>query len=117
MTWMVFTHSAENDRLLAAHDYLATAMSKDLHLVEPRLARLAAEFLAETRGLTAAEEVALAVLADRTSDPAYDELELWLTWHEQAAVVALQALKPRNITHRRLARPEGRVNPNPYLPR
>jgi hypothetical protein len=57
------------------------------------------------------------VLADRTTDPAYDELALWMTWHEQAAVAATRRQRPRAITHRRLARPEGRVNVNPYLPR
>lgn len=40
-----------------------------------------------------------------------------MTWHEQAAVATARAQQPRTITHRRLARPEGRVNPNPYLPR
>ena len=117
MAWLVFTFTAEQDRVLAANDYLADAMSKDLHLLEPRLARVACQSIAETRGLAAAQEVAGKVLAARTTDPAYDELEMWMTWHEQAAVAAGRARQPRTITHRRLARPAGRVNPNPYLPR
>jgi DNA polymerase III epsilon subunit-like protein len=117
MTWMVFTFATEHDRVLAANDYLAMAMSKGLHLLEPRLARVACQAIAEGRGLAAAKAVAAQVLAARTSDPAYDELELWMTWHEQAAVQAARAQAPRAITHPRLARPEGRVNHNPYLPR
>ena len=61
----------------------------------------------ESRGLAAAKEVAAKVLTARTTDPAYDELELWLTWHEHAAIAAARAQAPRTITHRRLARPEG----------
>jgi DNA polymerase III epsilon subunit-like protein len=117
MAWMVFTFAAEEDRVLAANDYLAVAMSKNLHLLEPRLARAACQSIAETRGLAGAKAVADQVLADRTTDPAYDELALWMTWHEQAAVAATRRQRPRAITHRRLARPEGRVNVNPYLPR
>ena len=57
------------------------------------------------------------MLANRISDPAYEDLRLWLTWHQQAATRAEQALTTRTITHRRLARPEERVNADPYLPR
>lgn len=84
---------------------------------EPRLARAACQVLAESRGLAAARAVATKVLAGRNTDPAFHELELWMTWHEQAAVQASRAQAPRQITHPRLARPAGRVNPNPYLPR
>jgi hypothetical protein len=119
MAWLVFSFTVEVDWVLAANDYLAIAiaMDKGHHLLKPRLARIACQSIAETRGLAAAQEVADKVLAVRTADPAFDELELWMTWHEQAAVAASRAQQPRNITHRRLARPEGRVNSNPYLPR
>jgi hypothetical protein len=92
-------------------------MAKDLHLLEPRLARVACQTLAESRGLAAARVLAEKVLATRSTDPAYDELALWMTWHEQAAVQAARRQAPRTITHPRLARPAGRVNHNPYLPR
>lgn len=82
-----------------------------------RLAKVACQSIAESRSLAAAQEVATTVLASRTTDPAYDELELRMTWHEQAAVQAARAQAPRAITHPRLARPGGRVNHNPYLPR
>ena len=71
----------------------------------------------DTGGLPAAEAIADQVLAHRNSDPAYEDLRLWLTWHQQAAVRAERALTARTITHRRLARPEGRVNANLYMPR
>ena len=92
-------------------------MNKGLHLLEPHLARAACQAIADGRGLVAAKTVAVQVLAGRTSDPAYDELELWMTWHEQAAVQAARAQARRPVTHPRLARPAGRVNHNPYLPR
>lgn len=117
MAWLVFTFTTEEDRVLAANDYLAVAMAKDLHLLEPRLARVACQTLAESRGLAAARVLAEKVLATRSTDPAYDELALWMTWHEQAAVQAARRQAPRTITHPRLARPAGRVNHNPYLPR
>lgn len=77
---------------------------------------LACQSVVDTGGLNAAEAIADAVLANRTSDPAYAELGLWLTWHQQAAAQAKRAQRVRVITHRRLARPDGRVNRNPYLP-
>ena len=39
-----------------------------------------------------------------------------MTWHEQDAVQSSRAQATRTVTHPRLARPEGRVNHNPYLP-
>jgi DNA polymerase III epsilon subunit-like protein len=117
MAWMVYTFAEEHDRVLAGNDYLATAMAKNLHLLEPRLARLACQSLAENRSLTEARATAQKVLTARSTDPAYDELALWMTWHEQAAVQAARNRAPRTITHPRLARPAGRVNHNPYLPR
>ena len=70
MAWLVFTFTVEHDDLiLAANDYLAVAMNKDLHLLEPRLARLACQSIAETRGLTEAQAVAGQVLAGRTTTP------------------------------------------------
>ncbi|MGZ4436506.1 MAG: 3'-5' exonuclease [Nocardioidaceae bacterium] len=117
MTWLVWDYLAQTDLVLAGNDYLAVAMRKDLHLLEPRLARVACQVIAESRGLPAAKAVAEKVLDSRTTDPAFDELELWMTWHEQAAVQSSRARAPRTVTHPRLARPEGRLNHNPYLPR
>lgn len=58
----------------------------------------------------------LGARARLTTDPGYDELSLWMTWHEQAAVQTARAQATRTIKNERLARPEGRVNRNPYLP-
>jgi hypothetical protein len=104
MAGMVYTFTAEHDRVLAASDCLAVAMSKDLHLLEPRLARVACQSIDERRGLTAAKAVAEKVLTSRTTDPAFDELALWMTWREQAAVQTARAQAPRTVTHPRLAR-------------
>lgn len=67
----------------------AVAMAKDLP--EPGLARVACQVTAESRGLLAAQEVAHEVLAGCSTDPAYDELALRMTWHERAAVVDVPA--------------------------
>jgi len=57
------------------------------------------------------------LLANQTTDPCYDDLAQWLSWavHDQTRRARL--LTPKVITHPRLARPAGRVNQNPYLPR
>ncbi len=88
----------------------------DLHLLEPRLARVACHSLAETRGLPAAQAVAEKVLAAAPPIPP-DELQLWMIWHEQAAVQSARAQAAHTVTHPRLTRPAGGVNHNPYLPR
>lgn len=116
MAWLVVTNEDDAGRITAAMKYLEVAMDKNLHLAEPRLALVACEAVIDTGGLAAAEAIADQVLANRTSDLAYEDLRLWLTWHQQAAVRAERALTARTITHPRLARPEGRVNVNPYLP-
>lgn len=114
MTWLVATWSLDHDRDDAP--FIDAATSKNIHTAEPRLALLACQRTAETRGYEAAKAVAEACLSHATTDPAYDELRLWTTWHEQAAARAAQAQAARVITHPRLARPAGRVHPNPYLP-
>lgn len=94
---------------------LAAPASRDrLHLVEPRLALLACEYLASTGELDGAETLAEAVLGKRTSDTGFTDLATWLTWNRQALAAAKRKAKSRVITNERLARPAGRVNANPY---
>ncbi|EWT04567.1 hypothetical protein N864_11320 [Intrasporangium chromatireducens Q5-1] len=114
MTWLVATWSVEHDRDDAP--FIDVAISKNIHHLEPRLALLACQRIAETHAYTTAKAVADTCLEHASTDPAYDELRLWTTWHEQAAARAAKAQAARVITHPRLARPPGRVHPNPYLP-
>jgi hypothetical protein len=70
MAWTVVTHEDDAGRITAALGYLDAAMSKGLHLVEPRLALVACQAVIDTGGLAAAEALADQVLVHRTSDPA-----------------------------------------------
>jgi hypothetical protein len=77
---------------------------------------LACQKLSSQGDAAAAEGVAVTILSKRTSDPGYEDLATWLSYHRQAAECAEGLGQPRVITHARLARPAGRVNRNPYLP-
>jgi DNA polymerase III epsilon subunit-like protein len=114
MAWMVVTWEEAQGSAAPAAEHLAVAMEKDLHLVEPRLALLACEFLASTGDLDGAEAAAEAVLAKRTTDDGYTDLATWLTWNRQALAAAARKAASRVISNERLARPPGRVNANPY---
>ena len=46
--------------------------------------------------------------------PGNTDLATCLTWNRQALAAATRKAKPRTITHERLARTDGRINPNPY---
>jgi hypothetical protein len=115
MTWMVAAWSTDRDHEDAR--YLDAAVAKDIHTTEPRLALLVCQRIAETQGYAAAKPVADLALNHATTDPAYDELRLWTTWSEHSTELAARKQTIRPITHPRLARPEGRFNHNPYLPR
>lgn len=54
------------------------------------------------------------MLEHSTTDPAYADLAGFTAWRAHAAAAAARRASPKPITHRRLARPAGRVNPNPY---
>lgn len=115
MLWRVIAF--EQDLGLAdATKHLELAKEMGLHLVEPRLALMVCQQLLDTVDLDEAATLAGAVLANRTTDTAFDDLALWLVWTKHSAAVAAKAAKPRNIRFPRRARPEGRVSPNPYAP-
>lgn len=116
--WMLWRVVAfEQDLGLAdATKHLELAKEMGLHLVEPRLALMVCQQLLDTVDQDEAATVAGAVLANRTTDTAFDDLALWLVWTKHSAAVAAKAAKPRNIRFPRRARPEGRVSPNPYAP-
>lgn len=116
MTWFVITYRDESNKPIAGAAELMQAMDQDLHLAEPRLALLACEFLLSSAGLQAAETVARQILSHRTTDEAYTELASWLVWQQQAIGRTRRETRRKIGSHPRMARPEGRVNPNPYLP-
>jgi DNA polymerase III epsilon subunit-like protein len=87
-------------RPTAAIDHLRVAIDKGLHLLDPRLALLACEYLLGTEGADPAVTVAQQALAARTSDPAYRDLHDWLVLHhQQIAVVERHERAPRVIRH------------------
>jgi len=115
MAWRAVTFE-QNLGLAAAADHLLVAKDKQLHLVEPRLALMVCEQLLDTFDLDEAAALAETVLGSRTTDAAFDDLALWLIWTKQSAAAATKAAKPRHVLFPRTARPEGRVNYNPYAP-
>jgi len=70
---------------------------------------------AGTSGLDNALILAAEVLDKPTSDDGYDELRQWVAWSRQVATARQQKAARPASTHPRLARPEGRVNANPYV--
>lgn len=118
VAWMLWRVVAfEQDLGLAlAMNHLELAKNMGLHLVEPRLALMVCQQLLDTIDLDEAATVAEAVLANRTTDTAFDDLALWLVWTKHSAAAAARAATPRNITFPRRARPAGRVSPNPFAP-
>lgn len=115
MTWMVASWSAHHDRDDAR--FLDAAVARNIHTAEPRLALLVCQRAAETQGYAAATHIAEEALSSATTDPAYDELRLWTVWIKHSAEQRVREQAARVITHPRLARPDGRINNNPYLPR
>lgn len=114
MAWLVATWAEERD--LSNAGYLDQAARLDLHAHDPHLALLMCQLAAEAGSLASGKDVAARALEHATTDPAYDDLQAWTTWRDQAVELATRRSAPRVISHPRLARPNGRVNPNPYLP-
>ena len=111
VSWLAITWEQDH-RLSAAATHFRQALDAGFEQSEPRLTLMACESLLATAGLDAAVELAEHVLSNANTDDAYTDLNAWLTWIRQAA--AKQTPAPRCIVKRRLARPEGRRNPNPY---
>ena len=86
----------------------------NLHLLEPRLALLAAGSMAANGRVSEAIKLAEGVLKMRTTDEAYKQLDDWLVWTEQNLVIKNKVVVKPVATHPRLARPAGRENRNPY---
>ena len=115
MLWRVVAFE-QNLGLAVSANHLELAKKMGLHLVEPRLALMWCQLLLDTFDLDEAATLAETVLVNRTTDAAFDDLALWLIWTKQSAAAATKAAKPRHVLFPRTARPEGRVNYNPYAP-
>ena len=115
MLWRVVAFE-QNRGLAVAANHLELAKAMGLHLVEPRLALMWCQQLLDTFDLDEAATLAETVLVNRTTDAAFDDLALWLIWTKQSAAASTKSAKPRHVLFPRRARPEGRVNYNPYAP-
>lgn len=116
MTWLVVDWERANGvRQVLIDRHLGWAMDYELHLVEPRLTLLLCHQYAARNQAEEAIALATSVLAARTSDTAYDELAEWQEWAVAALEQQARRARPRIIRAPRLARPDGRTNPNPYL--
>ena len=118
VAWMLWRVVAFEQNLVLAvsANHLELAKAMGLHLVEPRLALMVCQLLLDTFDLDEAATLAETVLVNRTTDAETDDLALWLIWTKQSAAASTKAQKPRHVLFPRRARPEGRVNYNPYAP-
>ena len=112
--WFIINSQQEDNQATAAANHLATAIDMNLHLLEPRLALLAAGSMAANGRVSEAIKLAEGVLKMRTTDEAYKQLDDWLVWTEQNLVIKNKVVVKPVATHPRLARPAGRENRNPY---
>jgi DNA polymerase III epsilon subunit-like protein len=97
-------------------EYLARARDLDLELQEPRLALRLLNLERPVRGFDYARRLAERVCSDRTTDPAYAEIDAWLSLNAAAEEERRRRSLPRVIVKPRVARPQGRVPSNPYRP-
>ncbi len=111
--WRVarFQFGAEHDE--AAFMAVDLGISLGVHRIDPRLVELACERLVGNGDPDEAFRVAAVVLAQRTTDPAYADLDEWVMF-TQNALYAQQAKPRKAITHPRRAWPDGHVNPRQY---
>lgn len=111
--WRVARYLLDQGLDEAAYSAIDQGIALGLHTADPRLAELACERLVETGNSDAAFAAAHAVLAERTTDPAYADLADWVLF-TQNALYAQQPQPRKPITHPRRARPEGHANPRLY---
>lgn len=111
--WRVARFQLDEGLHEAASSTIDQGVALGLHTIEPRLAELACERLVETGDPATAFTVAQSVLAQRTTDPAYADLDDWLLF-TQTTLYAQQPQPRKPITHPRRARPAGHANPRRY---
>lgn len=111
--WRVANHLLEEGQDERAYTAVDHGIALGLHTVEPRLTELACDRLIANGESDKAFRVADAVLAQRTTDTAYDDLADWVLF-TQNALYAQQPTPRKTITHPRRARPHGHTNPRLY---
>lgn len=111
--WRAATHQTEQGHEEAAYSTVEHAVALGLHTQQPRLTELAATNLLEAGQADEALELVRGVLADRNTDPGYDDLADWLRYTEHTLYT--QTLPPKKpATNPRRGRPAGHVNPRLY---
>lgn len=112
--WYVTDKESREKSSSLALTSLSAAYEMGIHTADPRLTLLTAEMLKVEERADEALELCREVLASRTSDLAFDDLDQWVQL-TQLSVDQRERLAVKPIpTHHRLARPAGRINPNPY---
>ena len=111
--WRVAAYELENGHDEAAFTVLDQAIAMNLHTVEPRLTKLACGQLVDLGEADKAFLVAQAVIDQRTTDTAFDDLADWML-HTQHALHAQQPTPKKVATEPRRSRPPGHTNPRLY---
>lgn len=115
MAAMVLDWEDGNGGAVFAAKYLRDAASFGLHEIEPRFGLQYAQHLADTGHPDQAQHLAGMLLAMRTTDTAYDAIQMWsdrlrqhLTSQQRRDADVLPTRKPRMV------RPRDRAHTNPY---
>jgi DNA polymerase III epsilon subunit-like protein len=103
-------------RGVSSTEYLTKAREHGIELHEPRLALRLLNLERPARGFDHARKLAERACAARTTDPAYGEIDAWLSLNAAAEEERRRRSLPRVIVKPRVARPQGRVPSNPYRP-
>lgn len=113
--WYLIAMEQREVKSSLAASHLNAAIGMGLHLVEPRLTLLAAEMLTVSQQPQEAFKICNQMLKSRTSDSGYEDLEQWVLLTQNLINAKTTALDKSPSKHPRLARPSGRINPNPYV--
>lgn len=111
--WRIASTLLEDGQDERAYTVVDQGIAMNLHTIEPRLAELAGDRLVELGEPDRAFAVAQAVLAQRTTDPAFDDLDDWVLFTENALYAQQPPPRPP-IRNPRTARPAGHENPRLY---
>lgn len=111
--WRIASTLLEDGHDERAFTVVDQGIAMNLHTIEPRLTELAGDRLVELGEAEKAFAVAQAVLDQRTTDTAFDDLDEWVLF-TQHALYAQQPAPRTPITFPRRARPQGHTNPRLY---
>ena len=97
MMWLVVHEYIRQGNTTRAREVLNQSISRDLHLVEPRLALDVAEYWAEQRRHNDVEALVAAVMQSATTDTAFLSLDRWLheSFRPGIAAARQKGKKPR----------------------